>query len=115
MRADAALRMAMPRLRAAGIDDASGDCRRLMAFALGIGPDRLTLHLGDEMTGAQEVAFEAAVAARVARRLPVDAPGHPQVLPQEAVVLTVAEVRDEPDHALRAGQAPQVVRLLLRG
>lgn len=68
MRADAALRMAMPRLRAAGIDDASGDCRRLMAFALGIGSDRLTLHLGDEMTGAQAAAFEAAVAARVTRR-----------------------------------------------
>ncbi len=68
MRADAALRLAIPRLRAAAIDDAPGDCRRLLAFALGIGPDRLTLHLGDEMTGAQEVAFEAAVAARVARR-----------------------------------------------
>ena len=58
-----ALRLAIPRLRAAAIDDAPGDCRRLMAFALGIGPDRLTLHQGDEMTGVQEAAFEAAVAA----------------------------------------------------
>ena len=68
MRADAALRLAIPRLRAAGIGDAPGDCRRLMAFALGVGPDRLTLHLSDEMTAAQETAFEAAVAARGARQ-----------------------------------------------
>lgn len=68
MRADAALRLAIVRLRAVGIGDAPGDCRRLMAFALGIGSDRLTLHLGDEMTGAQAAAFEAAVAARVTRR-----------------------------------------------
>jgi release factor glutamine methyltransferase len=37
---------------AAGIEDAAGDARRLLAHALGIGHDRLTLHLPDEMTGA---------------------------------------------------------------
>ena len=64
----AALAAAIPRLRAAGVEDAPRDARLLMAHALGVVPDRLTLHIGDEMTAPQARVFEEAVAARVARR-----------------------------------------------
>ncbi|WP_374394021.1 peptide chain release factor N(5)-glutamine methyltransferase [Tabrizicola sp.] len=68
MKAEAALRLAIPRLEAAGVEGAGRDARVLLAFALGVTPDRLTLHLPDEMTGAQAAAFEAAVVAREARQ-----------------------------------------------
>ncbi|NGM46869.1 peptide chain release factor N(5)-glutamine methyltransferase [Rhodobacter sp. SGA-6-6] len=68
MIARAALAAAVPRLRAAGVEDAPRDARLLMAHALGVAPDRLTLHIGDEMTGPQAQVFEEAVAARVARK-----------------------------------------------
>ena len=66
----AALLTAIQRLSAAGIHDAPRDARRLMAFALRIAPDRLTLHLPDGMTEPQAEALEAALRAR-ARRQPV--------------------------------------------
>jgi release factor glutamine methyltransferase len=68
VKAEAALRLAIPRLEAAGVEGAGRDARVLLAFALGVTPDRLTLHLPDEMTGAQAAAFEAAVVAREARQ-----------------------------------------------
>lgn len=63
-----ALRAAIPRLRAAAIEDPARDARLLLAHALGIAPDRLTLHLPDEMTALQERAYEEAVSARLARQ-----------------------------------------------
>lgn len=68
MRASEALRAAIPRLTASGIDSAAGDARRLMAFALGVGADRLTLVLADEMTEAQQRSYEEAITARVLRQ-----------------------------------------------
>jgi release factor glutamine methyltransferase len=65
-----ALRTAIPRLKAAGIEGAAGDARRLLAHVLGLPPDRLILHLADEMTGAQQRSYEEALARR-ARRQPV--------------------------------------------
>jgi release factor glutamine methyltransferase len=65
-----ALRAAIPRLTAAGVPGAGADARRLLAFALGVAADRLTLVLNDPVTAAQVRAFDAAVAAR-ARRQPV--------------------------------------------
>ncbi len=62
------LRPAIVRLRAVGVPDAPGDARRLLAHALGLPSDRLTLHLHDPMDAAQVAAFEAAVAARAARQ-----------------------------------------------
>ncbi|WP_284162843.1 peptide chain release factor N(5)-glutamine methyltransferase [Frigidibacter sp. SD6-1] len=70
MTGNEALRAAIPRLRAAGIDSAAGDARRLIAHAMGIGADRLILHLADEMTGAQQRSYEEALVRRV-RRQPV--------------------------------------------
>lgn len=68
MRAADALRLAIPRLRAAGVADAPGDGRRLLAHAMGLAPDRLTLHLPDEISEAQCGAFEAALLARIERQ-----------------------------------------------
>ncbi|MFN3994627.1 MAG: peptide chain release factor N(5)-glutamine methyltransferase [Tabrizicola flagellatus] len=63
-----ALRLAVPRLAAAGIDGAARDARLLLAHALGIAPDRLTLHLPEEMTAPQARAYEAAIVARISRQ-----------------------------------------------
>ena len=64
MRAGDALRLAIPRLEAAGVEGAARDVRVLLAFALGVAADRLTLHLPEEMTEAQAATFEAALVAR---------------------------------------------------
>ena len=63
-----ALRAALPRLQAAGVEGAARDLRLLLAFATGIPPDRLTPVLADPLPGAAAARFEAAVTARVARQ-----------------------------------------------
>lgn len=63
-----ALRRAIPRLRAAGIDDAAQDARRLLAFATEVPPDRLTLHLSDPLSPDAAHRFDAALMARIARQ-----------------------------------------------
>jgi release factor glutamine methyltransferase len=63
-----ALHAAVQSLLAAGIPDAPRDARVLLAHALGIPPDRLTLHLPDEMTAPQATAYEQALLARLARQ-----------------------------------------------
>jgi release factor glutamine methyltransferase len=68
MKASDALRLAVPALRDAGVEDAARDGRLLMAHAMGIAADRLTLHLTDDLTEPQAQAFEAAVSARIARQ-----------------------------------------------
>lgn len=68
MKAQDALRRAIPRLQEAGIEDAARDSRVLLAHALGIGHDRLTLKLHDEMTEPQAKSYEEALVARVARQ-----------------------------------------------
>lgn len=65
-----ALRVAIPRLAAAGVPDAVTDARRLLAHALHIAPDRLTLHLPDRMTPQAIARYEDAIYARM-RRQPV--------------------------------------------
>lgn len=68
MKASDALRRAIPLLQEAGIEDGSRDARVLLAHALGIGHDRLTLKLPDEMTEPQEALYDAALQARLARQ-----------------------------------------------
>ena len=63
-----ALRVALPRLQAAGVEGAARDLRLLLAFAIGIPPDRLTLMLNDPLSDAAIARFDAAVAARAARQ-----------------------------------------------
>jgi release factor glutamine methyltransferase len=64
----AALVRAVAALRAAGVEDAAGDARRLAAHALGVAPDRLTLILDDPLPDAALQALDTAIAARAARR-----------------------------------------------
>lgn len=68
MIAQDALRRAVPLLREAGIEDAARDARVLLAHALGIAHDRLTLKLQDDMTEPQEALYDAALQARMARQ-----------------------------------------------
>ena len=68
MKAQDALRRAIPRLQEAGIEDGARDARVLLAHALGIGHDRLTLKLQDEMSAPQEAVYDQALAARMARQ-----------------------------------------------
>ena len=63
-----ALRHAICRLRVAGIDDAAQDARRLLAFATGLSPDRLTLHLSDPLSSDAVQRFDAALMARIDRQ-----------------------------------------------
>lgn len=65
-----ALMLAIPRLRAVGIEDAPRDARLLLAYACGLASDRLTLHLRDAMTPAAQQQFDDSIAARL-RRQPV--------------------------------------------
>lgn len=65
MTAAEALRAAVPRLVAVGNAGAARDARLLLAHAMEVAADRLTLHLPDPMTDAALVRFEAAVTARL--------------------------------------------------
>ncbi len=67
MTGNEALRAAIRRLAAAGIPDAPRDARALLAHAMGIAPDRLTLHLADDLTPEALIAFETAITRRAAR------------------------------------------------
>lgn len=67
MTGNEALRLAIPRLQAAGIADAPRDARALLAHAAGIAPDRLTLHLADPLTPDAEAAFATAITRRTNR------------------------------------------------
>ncbi|OOY09499.1 peptide chain release factor N(5)-glutamine methyltransferase [Thioclava sp. F36-7] len=68
MRAQDALVAATRRLREAGIEGAQTDARRLLAHALQIAPDRLTLALQDALPEDATARFEAALTAREARQ-----------------------------------------------
>ncbi len=63
-----ALRDGTVALKVAGIDSAAGDARVLLADAMGIPPDRLTLHLQDELGAEASAAFAAHIAARAAHQ-----------------------------------------------
>ncbi|MDD8023705.1 MAG: peptide chain release factor N(5)-glutamine methyltransferase [Paracoccaceae bacterium] len=66
--AQMALVAAVRQLTAAGIEGAATDARRLLAHAMGVAPDRLTLHLQDALTPEQATAFEVALNARAAHQ-----------------------------------------------
>lgn len=70
MTAAEALRQGIARLRAAGVADPPRDARILLAHVMSLAPERLTLHLGEPMSGAAAAAYDDALAARV-RRQPV--------------------------------------------
>ncbi len=68
MTAAEALRQTTARLAGAGVAQPGADARILMAFAMGIAGDRLTLHLGDTLSPEAERALEKAVTARLAHQ-----------------------------------------------
>jgi len=68
MTAAQALRAALGRLADAGIADAARDARILLADAMRVSPDRLTLHLPDDLTDAALTRFDAHVTARTAHQ-----------------------------------------------
>ncbi|WP_103333592.1 peptide chain release factor N(5)-glutamine methyltransferase [Pseudotabrizicola formosa] len=63
----AALVQAVRDLRVAGVPDAAGDARVLLAHAAGIAPDRLTLHLPEPASEAALAAFATLLRRRAAR------------------------------------------------
>ena len=63
-----ALAVALPDLRAAGIDTPLRDARLLLAHALNVAPGRLTLHLQDTLGEAEARAFFRFIQQRAARR-----------------------------------------------
>ena len=65
-----ALRHAVQRLGAAGVESPARDARILLAFALNLPADRLTLHLPDPVPPEAVARYEAALTART-RRQPV--------------------------------------------
>ena len=65
-----ALRHAVQRLGAAGVESPARDARILLAFALNLPADRLTLHLPDPVPPEAVSRYEAALTART-RRQPV--------------------------------------------
>jgi release factor glutamine methyltransferase len=65
-----ALRAAIDRLARAGVDDPVRDARLLLAHAMGIAPERLSLVLSDALGPETSPRLDAALAAR-ARRQPV--------------------------------------------
>ncbi|MEO6301326.1 MAG: peptide chain release factor N(5)-glutamine methyltransferase [Paracoccaceae bacterium] len=62
------LRNAIPRLKDAGVEDAVRDARLLLAHAMGVAADRLTLHLAEDVSADAVERFESLVDARVSRR-----------------------------------------------
>lgn len=66
--AHAALRDAVARLRAAGVDEPAGDARRLLEHAAGLGRGTLSLHFPDRIPPAALERFAELVARRAERR-----------------------------------------------
>ena len=104
----ALLQTAIARLKAAGIPEPARDARLLLAHALTLPADRLTLHLDDPLPAGAETRLEAALHARAARQPVSQILGHrlfwgrafqvtPDVLdprPETEILITAA--LDEP-------------------
>lgn len=113
MRAGDALRVAVRALQEAGIPDAARDARHLMAFALGVGPDRLTLLIAEDIEPAQNAALMAAVAARVQRQPVSQIVGYRDFWGRRFVVTRdVLDPRPETETLIEAALAQPFERVL---
>lgn len=74
--ANEALRAAIPRLRDADIPDPARDARLLLAYAMAIAPDRLTLHLNDPITSTTASHFTQLITARLTHQPVAQIIGH---------------------------------------
>ena len=62
------MRQAVHRLKQSGVPDPARDVRMLLAEAMGVGTDRLTLHLQDDVSAEQLKGFLASIDQRADRR-----------------------------------------------
>ncbi|MDP2739766.1 MAG: peptide chain release factor N(5)-glutamine methyltransferase [Pseudorhodobacter sp.] len=108
-----ALRAAVAQLAAAGVPDAARDARHLLAHAMGLAADRLTLHLADTLDPAQCARLALALAAR-ARRQPVSQiTGHRQFWGRAFhVTADVLDPRPETECLIEAALAEPYRRIL---
>ena len=126
MRAQDALPAAIRRLSDAGVPDAALDARKLLAHALRLPPDRMTLHLGDAMTAGDIARFDAAITARAMRQPVSQIIGHrdffgrsfrvtPDVLDPrpETEVLVLAALAEPFDRVLDLGTGSGCILLTL--
>ena len=113
MKAQAALPGAVRRLTDAGVPDAPRDARKLLSHAMRLPPDRLTLHLGDDLTPQEIARFDAAIAARVRRQPVSQIIGHRDFFGRSfRVTPDVLDPRPETEVLVLAGLAQPFVRVL---
>ena len=74
--ANDALRAAIPKLREASIPDPARDARLLLAHAMAVPADRLTLHLTDPLTPTASAQFARLIAARLTHQPVAQIIGH---------------------------------------
>ena len=74
--ANDALRAAIQHLAAAGIETPARDARLLLAHAMTLPPDRLTLHLADPLTPTTTTHFAQFITARLSRQPVAQIIGH---------------------------------------
>lgn len=107
------LRAAVARLKAAGVPDPARDARLLMAYALGVGADRLTLHLQEAMPDDAGARLDAALRAREARRPISQITGRRVFWGREFVVTSdVLDPRPETESLIAAALAQPFHRVL---
>lgn len=107
------LRAAIRRLAAAGVPEPARDARRLLAYAMQIVPDRLTLELPRALAAPEAAAFEAAVAARAARQPVSQIVGHRAFWGREfCVTPATLDPRPETETLVAAALSAPFTRLL---
>ena len=104
---------AIARLRAAGVADPARDARLLLAHALALPADRLTLHLDATVAEAAVTRLEAALAARASRQPVSQIVGHRQFWGREFVVTPdVLDPRPETEILIAAALERPFARVL---
>ena len=103
-----ALAQGMALLQVAGVDDPARDARRLLAFAAGIDPARISVVLPDEIPEASIRAFQSAVAQRAERRPVSQIIGSREFWGRAFIVTPdVLDPRPETEHLIEAAlEAP---------
>ena len=101
------------RLRAAGVEAAMGDARRLLCHALKLSPERLTLALQAPLSPDAAARFESAIAARAARQPVAQITGVRQFWGREfRVTPDVLDPRPETETLIEAALEAPFARVL---
>lgn len=107
------LAAAAARLAAAGVEDAAGDARRLLAHALGLPRERLLLALGEVPGDGAQARFAALIEARAGRRPMAQITGRRLFWGREfAVTADVLDPRPETETLVAAALEAPFARLL---